>query len=255
MRTLTNGLLILALTVFTFNVTLAQDYDGPTMFSVHTDNVKFEKMMQYEESAKELKDNFVKYNIQDVNWTAISIEDGRYVYVSPIKSMADLDKNDMATLFEKMGKEEASAMFKKMNECYDSHSNNVVHYNPNLSYHPEGEITEGKNYREYHFLYYPPRNSTAMRDGMKAVKALFESKGIKSGYSVYHSGFGSEEGYYMVSISAKDDVEIAQNGKANDEAFGKDGEAVFFNVIQLTTRYDQVTGRVRPDLSYYPKKE
>jgi hypothetical protein len=214
-------------------------------------------MMQYEEVAKEMKDNCVKHNIQGSSWTAISIEDGRYVYVTPIKNMAELDDNSFfSNLSEKMGKEATTAMFDKMNECYDSHSNAVVYYNAELSHHPEGaESNEGKNYREYHFLYYPPRNSKAMKEAMEGVRKMFEDKGVKNAYSVYHSGFGSEESYYMVSIAGKDDIEIAQNGKANDEAFGPDGQATFYKVIALTSRYDQVEGRIRPDLSYSPKKE
>ncbi len=58
----------------------------------------------------------------------------------------------------------------------------------------------------------------------------------------------------MVSIAAKDDLEVAQNGKVNDEAFGDEGKAAFFKVISLTSRYDQVEGKLRPDLSYYPKQ-
>lgn len=242
--------LIALLVVFNLS---AQD-NQPTMFTVHTDNVKFDKMMQYEEAAKELKSAFEKHNIPDVSWTALSIEDGRYVYVSAIENMADLDKNIMAGLYEKMGEEAADAMFSKMDECYDSHGNTIVHYLPKMSYHPESEGSmAGKNHREYHFLYYAPKNAEAMKEGMTEIHDMFKKRNIANGYSVYHSGFGSPESYYMVSISAKDGLEIAQNGKLNDEAFTDEDQATFFKVIQLTTRYDKVEGRLRPDLSYQPK--
>ncbi|MEH6537433.1 MAG: hypothetical protein V7719_13625 [Psychroserpens sp.] len=250
MKTLKRGLLFLITVVFAINFVNAQD--APTMFSVHTDNVKFEMVPQYEQLAKSLKDNLVKHAITGTSWTAISVEDGRYVYVSPIKNMADLDKNSMAGLFEKMGEAEASKLFDDMNQCYDSHSNAVVHYNTNLSYRPDGYSTDGKNHREYHFLYYAPKNGKAMREAMSKVKELFEAKGIKNGYDVYHSGFGSEESYFMVSISGKDDVEIAMGGQENDKIFGDEKGEIFFNVIKLTTRYDQVEADVRPDLSYTP---
>ena len=255
MKTLKKTMVLSTLLVFLMNLSFAQDKQ-PTMFSVHTDNVKFNKMMQYEEAAKEMKDNCVKYNVQGASWTAISIEDGRYVYVTPINNMADLDKNAMGDLFEKMDKEAASAMFEKMDECYDSHSNHVVYYSDTLSYYPTSAGSdEGKNHREYHFLYYTPSNGKAMNEAMKGVKTLFESKNISNSYSVYHSGFGSEESYYMVSIAAKDDLEVAQYGQANDKILGDEGKAAFFKVISLTSRYNQVEGQIRPDLSYTPKKE
>ncbi|AXT20176.1 hypothetical protein D7030_03415 [Flavobacteriaceae bacterium AU392] len=254
MKILKTGFLTLVLLVFSFSIIQAQDTQ-PTMFAVHTDNVHFSMAPQYEQVMKELLDNFTKYNIQDVSWTSISVEDGRYVHVGPINSMADLDKNPMGTLFENMGTEAATQLFNKMDECYDSHTDNVVHYIPELSFNPESaESIEDKNHREYHFLYYAPKNEAAITEAMKAVKALFEAKGIKNGYSIYKSGFGSPESYYMVSVAAKDGVEMAQTGKANNEAFGEEGDATFFNVIKLTTRYDQVEGTIRPDLSYTPKQ-
>ncbi|OUR91781.1 hypothetical protein A9Q87_08210 [Flavobacteriales bacterium 34_180_T64] len=257
MKLLNRGLLILVLALFTCNISFAQEEkkeDAPIMFSVHTDNVKFAMMPQYEKLAKQLKENCEKHNVQGVDWTAISIEDGRYVFVSQIENMAELDKNIFAELFEKMGKEAAGAMFDKMDECYDSHSNSITHYIPALSYHPEGYSSEGKNHREYHFLYYAPKDGKAMGEAMEGVKKLFEAKGVKNGYSVYHSGFGSEESYFMVSIAGTSDMSIAQGGMENDKLLGDEKDATFFNVIKLTTKYDQVEGTIRPDLSYYPKK-
>lgn len=246
--------LILMTMLFAFNLANAQD-EQPTMFAVHTDNVNFDMMPKYEQLAKQLKESCEKYNIQGVNWTAISVEDGRYVYVTPIKNMAELDENPMGSLGEKMGEEAMDKMFDEMNDCYDSHSDAIVHLKPELSYIPEGYSAEGKNHREYHFLYYSPTNAKEMKEGMAKVKEMFKTKGVKNGYEVYHSGFGSEESYYMVSISGHDDLDIAQGGKENDELLGDDKDATLYNVIKLTTKYDQVEGDVRPDLSYSSSKE
>lgn len=235
--------------------TLTAQNEQPTMFNVHTDNVKFEKMMQYEEAAKELKSSFEKHDIKGANWRAFSIEDGRYIYVTPINNMAELDNNMMGDLYAKMGDEAANALFTKMDECYDSHSNYIVHYLPEMSYHPESEGSlEGKNHREYHFLYYSPKNGKAMKKGMTDIQSMFKERNIKNGYSVYHSGFGCDENFYMVAISAKDGLEIAQNGQLNDEAFTDEDQEKFFSVIQMAMKYDKIEGRMRPDLSYSPKK-
>lgn len=247
------GLALLITVVFAFN--FANSQDAPTMFAVHTDNVKFEMMPQYEQLAKQFKDECVKHSITGINWTTISIEDGRYVHVTPIKNMADLDDNSMGGLYEKMGKEASAELFNKMDECYDSHSDSVVHLVSDLSYMPEGYSTEGKNHREYHFLYYAPKDGKAMKDAMANVKALYKSKNIKNGYEVYHSGFGSEESYFMVAVSGKDDIEVAQGGLANRDVMGDEGQATMFEVIKLAKRYDQVEGEVRPDLSYNPSND
>ncbi|WP_299126107.1 hypothetical protein [uncultured Winogradskyella sp.] len=253
MKTFKTRFLILMTVLFAFNLANAQD-EQPTMFAVHTDNVTFDMMPKYEELAKKLKENCEKYNI-DINWTAISVEDGRYVYVTPIKNMAELDENPMGNLAEKMGKEAMGEMFNEMDDCYDSHSDSVIHLMPELSYIPEGYSTEGKNHREYHFLYYSPKNAKEMKEGMAKVKEMFKTKGVKNGYSVYHSGFGSEESYYMVSVAGSSDLSIAQGGEENDKLLGDDKDATFWNVIKLATKYDQVEADIRPDLSYSPSEE
>ncbi|MFT4804253.1 MAG: hypothetical protein ACJAZK_000836 [Psychroserpens sp.] len=250
MRIFKRGLTLLCTLVFALN--LANSQDRPTMFAVHTDNVKFEMMPQYESLAKQMKEACLRHKIADANWTAISIEDGRYVYITPISSMADLDKNPMGSLSEKMGAEAVKEMLGEMDQCYDSHSDSVVHHIAELSFMPDGYNTEGKNHREYHLLYYAPKDGQAMKEAMANVKALFQSKNVKTGYDVFHSGFGSEENYYMVVISGKDDIEVAQSGLANKEAMGDEGQATLFNVIKLAKRYDQVEAEIRPDLSYNP---
>ena len=58
----------------------------------------------------------------------------------------------------------------------------------------------------------------------------------------------------MVSIAAEDQMDLAKSGQENDAAFGPEGQAVFYEVIKLTSDYEKIEGRVRPDLSYSPKE-
>lgn len=260
MKTINSGLLILTILLFTFSVATAQEEakeeNKNKMYNVHIDNVRFDKMMDYEKVAKEFKDNCVKHNVQDANWTTISTEDGRYIYVTEIENMADLDKNQMGDLYEKMGEEAADKLFDGMNQCYDSHSSHISHYLDSLSYHPENaEITEDDTHLEYHFLYYTPRNADALYEAMKAVKDVFASNNISNGYSVYHSGFGSDENYFLVAIKGKNGMQLEEFGEANRKAYGKEGQAKLFDAIKLTMRYDKVEARIRPDLSYQPTKK
>ena len=88
---------------------------------------------------------------------------------------------------------------------------------------------------------------------MKGVKQLFESKGSKSYYRVYRSGFGCPENFYLVAISSKDELDSAVQGKANEEALGEERGSVFGNLMKYVSRFEEVTGYMRPDLSYAPK--
>ena len=56
---------------------------------------------------------------------------------------------------------------------------------------------------------------------MKGVKDLFATKNSKEYYRIYRSGFGVTDSYYMVAIAAKDEIDSATRGKANDELLGE----------------------------------
>ena len=137
-------LLVLA---FMANIAFAQDEKKSVMYTVHTDNVKFEKLQQYEEAIKEFNQLFIDNNIQGTSWSAYSLDDGRYVYSTQIENFADLDKDFFGSIAEKEGEEKINKIFEKMGDCYDSHSDNIFYYLPELSYYPEGYSTEGKNFR------------------------------------------------------------------------------------------------------------
>ncbi|WP_452222812.1 hypothetical protein [Lacinutrix chionoecetis] len=248
-----SSLAVLITMLFAVNLSFSQE-EGD-MFVVHTDHVKFEKIPDYEIVAKELKDNFTKYNLNDTYWTTISTTDGRYVYVSPIKNMAELDKDIMKGLSEKMGEAAVGKLFSTMDACYDSHGDEVISYKKELSYQPEGYTTAGKNYREYHFIYYAPKNAKKLKEAIANVKGIYTKKGIKTGYSIFHSGFGSDENYYMVAIAGKDKLDLAQIDKVEEEQLGAEIQPAMFNVIALSTKYEKVEARMRPDLSYTPTQD
>jgi len=120
---------------------------------------------------------------------------------------------------------------------------------------PEGisQTQEGLNYRNWYYLYYTPENSRNVWEAMKSVKQLFESKGSKNSYRVYRSGFGCPENFYLVAVSAKDELDSAMRGKANEELLGEERGPVFGNLMKYVSRFEEVTGYMRPDLSYTPK--
>ena len=153
MKTMRIKTLVVLMTLAAFTMS-AQD-SGFSMFWVHEDPVHPSKVSTYEEAAKELVENMKKYNVQGTSWISVNLSDFRYLYVTPIENMAALDSNGMAPLFEGMGQEAASAMFAKMNGCYDRHSDYILYLVNGLSYQPSGidQTPEGQNYRKFFYLY------------------------------------------------------------------------------------------------------
>ncbi|MEW4924573.1 hypothetical protein [Algibacter sp. 2305UL17-15] len=246
MKTIKTTLLLAFLCCFVANLQAQQ------MFQVHQDNVKPSMLMEYEKIAKEFQDASVKHNLQ-ASWVTAMRDDFTFYYITPIENFAELDKRPFADMAKAMG-DKFGEMFERFNKCYDSHGTYTMSSVKDLSYSaPEGTDMSDQNYRKWILIYYKPKNAAKLKEGMKAVKDMFTEKGSKEYYNVYHSGFGSMDSYYLVSISAKDEVDSAQRQNANKEVLGPDRMETFNKVLKYVHRWEEHAGWMRPDLYYSPK--
>ncbi|MDJ0644633.1 MAG: hypothetical protein QNJ57_01490 [Flavobacteriaceae bacterium] len=225
-------------------------------YVVHEDFVMLSKTMEYEKVAKELVSHLTKHNIQDESWLAASTNDNRYMFISPIKKMADLDRQLFTSLSEKMGKEALGELWGKMDKCYNKHIDYVVHLDNELSYMPDGMTVtpEGQDFREFHYLYHTPGNTTTVMKHMKKIKQMFADKGSKVHYRVYRSGFGTPGNFLMVAVAAENQLDMAQKGDANDKLLGEEGQKAFGALMSNLTKYKKYEGQMRPDLGYTPSQ-
>ncbi len=250
MKTIKTTFLLACILCLSFNVSTAQQ-----AYQIHQDNVKPSKFMEYEKIAKEFNAACVEHNLQATWFTAMS-NDFKYFYITPIENFAELDKRPFAEMAKAMG-DKFGELFDRFDKCYDSHGTYIVLSDDELSYKPaEGDKTrQSLNYRKWFYIYYTPENAKKIREGMKAVKELFKSKGSKEYYNVYRNGFGQMENYYLVSVAATDEIDSAKRGKANEEVLGPDRYETFSKVMNYASRMEEYTGEMRPDLSYSPKEE
>ncbi|NNC49459.1 MAG: hypothetical protein HKO01_02880 [Flaviramulus sp.] len=250
MRTIKTTLLLVLLLCFTFNFSQAQK-----RYTVHQDNVKPSMLMQYEAAAKKFNEACKTHNIQ-TSWLTVSTNDLKYMYITPFENFADLDKNHFTDMAKAMG-DDFGKMFEEFDKCYDSHINYNIRMVEDLSYMPEGiTITqEGQDYRKFFYIYFTPANAAKMREGMKAVKELYAAKGSKEYYRVYRNGFGTQEEFYLVAVSSKDEIDGATRAKTNDEVLGPDKWDTFSKVMNHASRFEEFSGQIRRDLSYNPNKE
>lgn len=247
MKTIKSTLLLALFLCFTFNLSQAQQ-----AFQVHQDNVKPSKVGEYEKIAKEFHDASVEHNVQ-ASWITAMRDDFTYYYITPIENMAELDERPFADMAKAMG-DKFGEMFERFDKCYDSHGTYILHSVKDLSYPaPEGTDMSDQNYRKWLIMHYKPKNGAKLKEGMKAVKDMFTAKGSKEYYNVYHSGFGSMDSYYLVSISAKDEVDSVQRQKANQEVLGPDRMETFNKVLEYVNKWEEHAGWMRPDLNYSPK--
>jgi hypothetical protein len=236
-------------TYFTLN---AQDQ----MFSIHIDYVKPSMESEYVEITKAFVAECKKHNLQNADWTEIRFANGTYMTFEAIPNMAALDANNFAPLVEKMGEANFKALFDRFSKCYDRHGSYIINRIESLTYMPEGALAaqEDHNYRKFHYLYVSPTTSKMIAEKMKAIKDLYIKKGSKEYYRVYHSGFGTMGEYYLVIISAKDEKSYITQSDENEKLLGEEGKKLLDDLFINISRYEPVTGYIKPTLSYITKK-
>ncbi|WP_299161473.1 hypothetical protein [uncultured Eudoraea sp.] len=256
MRTLKTGLTSLFLLLLTGAIGLAQEDSNSQSYWIHEDVVKPSKVADYESICKELTDNLKKHNIQELNAIVTNTEDDRYLWISPIANMADIDKPIFKTLMEKMGSEAFSNLFNRMDECYDIEQDYIIHLDKALSYMPEGitQTPEGEDYRKFFYFHITPGNRVMVKKNMEAITNLFASKGSKLYYRVYKSGFGNRGEFYMVAVAAKNAADYSAKVDSNNELLGDEWPKLYNELRSNLLKYEVFSGRMRPDMAYSPSK-
>ena len=235
---------------------IAQEDKSYQAFWVHEDRVKPGMIDTYEKVTKDLVAACKEHNIQETQWITLRTNDNRYLYVSPINSMADLDKNGFATLSEKMGADNMGALFARYNETYNKHGDYIIYLHKDLSYQPGGisQNVEGENYRVMYYNYVTPENDKGFADTMKKIKAAFEKHNSKIHYRVYKSGFGVMGTFYMVAVASEGEAQGAQRGDENWELMEDDFGPLLQELNKHSSKMEERRGWMRPDLAYSPAK-
>ncbi len=247
MKTIKNVLLLAIMAFF-----MPQKMNSQQMYHIHEDVVKPSMTMEYESVLKEILDITKDNPLEGINMLALQGYNNHYYYISPIASMGDLDKPGFVNqLAEKAGKEKISEIFSRMDKCYDIEHDYILLLDNNLSYMPDGitQTPQGENYREQYKIYIAPSKRAIVREKMQAVKNLYMEKQSKMHYRVYKSGFGTESEFYIVSIAAKDEMDMATKSEENRKLLGEEGQKVMYELFENVLEIEEIEGVMRPDLA------
>lgn len=234
----------------------AQEDNSSQAYWVHEDPVYPAKVSDFEDYGSTLVANCKKYDIKEANWFTISTSDLRYFSISPIESMADLDKSRFSLLRAKMGETEFNELFDNFDNCYDAHTDYIIHLDKDLSYSPNGIVIpeDGMEYRRMQFYYSTPQNFQKVLDVAKRFKELYEKKKSKESYRVYRSGFGAPGQFIIVAISARSSEDYERVFKENQKLIGNERDPLFDELMKNIIKVETLDGYMRSDLSYHPAK-
>lgn len=252
MKTNSTSLILSVLLLWCSFTLLAQDSEQSQAYWVHEDPVYPSMVLEYEEYCATLVENCKKYNVKKANWITISTDDLRYFHLSPIKSMADLDISRFSVLQKRMGSDEFNELFDNFDNCYDTHTDYIIHLDKELSYMPEGPKEE-LEFRKLQFWYSTPQNFQKILDLAKSFKELYTEKNAKEYYSLYRSGFGASGQFIMLAISAKSAEDYERIFKETRALLGEERKIIYDELLKSIIRVETLNGYMRSDLSYTPK--
>lgn len=234
------------------SIAMTAQNDRYQLYLVHEDHVKPGMKDKHAAADMAILDAAKKYNMTGMNWLTFQGDDNRVMYLSPINSFADLDKNPFEDLKKKMGDEEYEKLFEPFSETYTEHGDYILRLDRELSYMPEGitQTPAGKNYRTLTFYYIPPGKGEKAEQLARSVKDLYTKKNSPIHYRVYKSGFGNMGNYYMVAVAAEGPEEMQKMQQLNQELIGEDGKKIFDEIDQTASKIETLTGYVKPELSY-----
>ena len=256
MKTAKITLILLVLIMLSSFSIQAQEDNSSQAYWVHEDPVYPAKVSDFEEYGATLVENCKKYDIQEADWFTVSTNDLRYFSISPIQNMADLDKSRFSLLRTKMGETEFNELFDNFDNCYDTHTDYIIHLDKDLSYSPSGIIApeDGMEYRRMQFYYSTPQNFQKVLDVAKRFKELYVQKKSKESYRLYRSGFGAAGQFIIVAISARSSEDYERIFKENQKLLGTERDPLFDQLMKNIIKVETLDGYMRTDLSYHPRK-
>lgn len=240
------------LVVMLLSSTLFAQESKVQKFVIHEDVVKPKKMMKYEKASKAFVETLTKHKVgAEGQFMTMATNDMRYIFISPLENMAQLDKNPFEKMSEALGKEGNAAVWSSWDGMFETHMDYVINLNTDLSYNSGEIMMEGMNFRHLDYYYLYPDKEQEAKAIAKEWKELYTAKNIPHGYRIYTGGMGTEP-MIMVTHWAENGEAYHAQRTATNEMLGDSAEELTARMLTLIKKIESVEGWMRPDLSYMP---
>ena len=230
----------------------------PQLYFVTQFVVKPSMVSEFETGTKEwlARDVKLKYPYP---WYTRSCEDFHYIFITPVKNFADLDKMEKTDIefMKKMGEDQFKALMKLFEgtcECYHA---TMARSLPEISYIPENPRLkhEESNFICTDFFYIQPGKEKEFEKVCKEWVTLQKNKNIPDGYSLAVSVMGTELPLYIGNSKGKNAGDYFSQMEKNWKLLGDEGKALMKKTMALCRKIESKNSWFRPDLSYIPKEK
>ena len=229
----------------------------PGFLVIHEEIVPPSMVGRYEALTKEFLGAVAAKNITDPNvaFTAFMTPDFHYVYVSRLQGgLGGFESmfNAWMSLPDKVGKDKWDDIMKRSIGTMESYNEVLIMRRDDLSYMPATPRLkpEEQAYVRFQFYYIVPGRESEAEQIARDYAALFKSKNIGDGFTIYLGAMGNDLPLLVASIPAKSPADFAMVDEKNTATLGNDLRALQARALAVTRRFETREGWYRPDLSY-----
>jgi hypothetical protein len=243
--------LVVCLCAFT-TLSLGEEQEIATLVFTMVHTVKPSMVVQYEETAKEIMEQFKKQNYP---YTLYGWEEGnfKYYYFHPVKNYADVENlwKAWGNLVEKWGNE-GSQIVDRLNSSIESFEDYLLRSLPELSYIPEDPRLKDEEevFAIWDIAYIHPEKQTEYLQLMEKGLALFKKIKFKDRIYFFTGEMGMEKPVYIGCGFGKDPEDYWSQNKKMWEAMGEDSTAILLEFIKVLRKREFKQFWYRQDLSY-----
>jgi len=155
-----------------------------------------------------------------------------------------------------LGKTAFQAMLDAYKGTYTTHKNFMVTYRPDLSYIPENQDSMAEmNFRRWDVAHFNPSKVKEANAISKEWVDLYASKKIEMGFRTYTGGLGTDTPVTFWVSWGKSAADFYTGSEKVMKTLGDEGTDLWQRTLAIMDKYEQINGRLRPDLSYQPAAE
>ncbi len=235
-----------------FSGLTAQDNTGNLYYAAEV-KVKSGMIEEYETVVKEFVEACKKHDFP-FDYYAYSIEGFRYVFIYRIKTYSDIEAIARAVgeLSENIGESRLSEMYDREYKALDNTVFTTFRYVPGLSKTGNSSIMTDERIKHlnWSYIYVSNENDSKWRKLQEEWLALFNENNIDFNWEFYTGGIGMKLPVWIYVTGGESAVEYHKQLEKLREFLDKNAKHLYDREIPLIKDYKEVTGRLRPDLSY-----
>ena len=247
------ALVFLALPVFGQMATAPKP---PQFYLIHEEIPRPQMLQQYESTTREFFNLLGEQKVDPkvFNITAFQTTDMHRLFVAAIPSFAGVDSiyQVFMTLGSGPAKDRFNDLMRRSNNTMYSYNEFVAVRRDDLSYVPATPRLkpEESPFVHWQFFYLDGSRIQEAEQIAKDYGALFRSKNIGDGFTIYEQLSGNDLPVWVVASTARSAADYYANDDKITAALGSELRALQARSMNVTRKYDVRDAMLRTDLAY-----